>query len=188
MVGGTASSGVAGGTGPRSLRSTTYMSKDRRHYIRILTAFSTVLTVTAMVMSAGVDMRSASSYAGTGSNDTFVGTRQADSVNLRGGRDRATGKGGPDTLVGGGGQDELLGGGSGDLLKGGDGDDQVWPGRGADTVRLGPGNDEVTLAPDGRIDTIDCGPGHDTVVWLEAADPLDALINCEDVLTWTTWD
>ena len=70
MVGGTASSGVTGGTGPRSLRSTTYMSKDRRRYIRVLTAFSTMLTVTAMVMSAGVDLRSASSYAGTGSNDT----------------------------------------------------------------------------------------------------------------------
>ena len=88
-------------------------------------------------------------------------------------------------LYGGGGVDHVTGnsvanvvdGGAGnDVLAGSDGADQVTGGPGSDSIGGGPGNDVIN-AQDGEVDTVDCGPGVDTV----AADAVDVLTGCESV-------
>jgi hypothetical protein len=47
----------------------------------------------------------------------------------------------------------------------------------------GDGNDVLhSLAPDGQVDTLDCGPGDHDVVWVRAGEP-DIVQNCEIVKT-----
>ena len=68
-----------------------------------------------------------------------------------------------------------------DVLRGGLGADFAGISQGADHVFLGEGDDEVKLADDGAVDTIRCGAGLDSVTYYGAIDPLDVLVDCEDV-------
>ena len=92
------------------------------------------------------------------------------------------------------GADKILGTGDSDIVRAGSGDDEVrtgkgrdriWGGRGFDRIWSGEGDDRVIVAGDpfyeGRDvsallgDTVDCGPGRDTVI----VDPNDKTVNCE---------
>lgn len=82
--------------------------------------------------------------------------------------DALTGTAGNDSIRGGAGNDTLRGGAGNDLLDGGTGRDHLYGGAGNDTIR----------AHDHARDTIDCGPGRDTVY----ADKIDVVArNCEIV-------
>ena len=59
----------------------------------------------------------------------------------------------------------LLGGGGNDSITGGTGEDRIEGNEGDDTID----------SRDGRYDSIDCGPGNDTLL----ADPGDGATNCE---------
>jgi hypothetical protein len=70
-----------------------------------------------------------------------------------------------DTIVASGVGTRLTGGGGNDALTGGAGEDRIEGSEGDDTID----------ARDGRFDSIDCGPGTDTLL----ADPGDSAANCE---------
>jgi Ca2+-binding RTX toxin-like protein len=74
------------------------------------------------------------------------------------------------------GDDTIRGGPGADVVDAGAGNDNVNPGGGADLVRGGDGDDLIS-ARDGVADSIECGPGNDTVI----ADRADALSGCENV-------
>jgi Ca2+-binding RTX toxin-like protein len=110
------------------------------------------------------------------------------------GNDRLEGASGPDRLFGGSGDDGLYGRGGDDVLSGGTGNDTLEGGRGDDLLDAGPGNDHLNggfgndllsggdgndriTAISGGKDTIDCGPGDDTVL----KDKSDIATNCEHV-------
>lgn len=90
---------------------------------------------------------------------------------------------GDDTISGGGAADTLVGGGGDDLLLGNGGDDSLWAGgainqNDQDAFVGGTGNDEIHSRDFGLADTVDCGPGRDTVF----ADGRDLVAaNCEQV-------
>ena len=70
-------------------------------------------------------------------------------------------------------------------IKGTTDDDTLTGTPSADLIRAFAGNDSVdALARDNEVDTIDCGPGNDTV-WLNAAEKNDVYTNCETVKTVT---
>jgi dipeptidyl aminopeptidase/acylaminoacyl peptidase len=72
---------------------------------------------------------------------------------------------------------EFFGTGRADVLRGTPYVDFLHPGKGRDRVYAGAGNDRI-FASDGERDSIDCGPGKDTVL----ADRLDVVAaNCEQV-------
>jgi len=81
------------------------------------------------------------------------------------GRDWLEGNGAANTLDGGPGDDKVTGSGGDDVLSGGDGNDQVEGGAGSDVLSGGAGDD--LLRPDGNedpsADTVDGGPGRDTI-------------------------
>jgi hypothetical protein len=90
--------------------------------------------------------------------------------------DKLTGSGLGDRLLGLAGGDTLKGGGGPDCLSGGDGGDVLNGGKGKDRFSGGGGNDHIDSA-DGVRETVDCGPGDDTV----RADKRDTLKGCESV-------
>ena len=50
-------------------------------------------------------------------------------------------------------------------MGGGEGNDSLYGGWGSDRSYGGPGDDELhALAPDGQVDLLDCGVGHDAIV------------------------
>jgi Ca2+-binding RTX toxin-like protein len=103
-----------------------------------------VLIGVGLILVSGIAV--AAVRNGTSGNDTINGTKKADQINGRAGNDTINGRGGPDKIVGGPGLDKVFG---------------------------GPGDDKINLA-DGEADTIDCGPGRDTLVLdngLDAATP-----------------
>ena len=81
-----------------------------------------------------------------------------------------------DLLSGLGGNDVLRGLGGADCLKGGKGNDLLIGGPGIDSFSGGPGSDRIQ-AKDGARESVDCGPGRDSVV----ADRKDRLRRCERV-------
>jgi hypothetical protein len=109
---------------------------------------------------------------------------------------------GAGTFEGLGGADRLTAGdASGDRIDGGAGDDELQGGFGDDTVTGGPGRDRIASdrparcnevhcdvtggygndrveARDGEVDSVECGPGEDTVI-ADAADTVAP--NCENV-------
>lgn len=72
--------------------------------------------------------------------------------------------------------DTLSGSSRGDTISGGAGNDLI-TGLGGEDCLQGEGGDDVIDARDGQADSVDCGPGDDTVY----ADPQDAVVNCEHV-------
>ena len=113
---------------------------------------------------------------GGAGDDCLEGGAGGDVLDGDGGNDRLNGGLGRDRLYGGPGDDVLTGGLGDDYLAGGPGNDTLKPGPGRDRVLGGPGNDTI-LARDGTRDSIDCGPGLDTVT----ADRADRLRGCERV-------
>jgi RTX calcium-binding nonapeptide repeat (4 copies) len=81
-----------------------------------------------------------------------------------------------DLLAGLGGNDVLRGLAGADCLNGGKGNDLLIGGSGVDRFSGGPGKDRI-LAKDSTRESVDCGPGRDTVV----ADRKDRLRRCERV-------
>lgn len=108
----------------------------------------------------------------------IVGTRFADVVLGGGGADRISTGAGEDQVIGSAGADTISGGPGVDWIEGDEGGDRLDGGSGADHLYGGAGNDAIT-ARDGTRDTIDCGPGRDTVI----ADKVDVVAkDCERVL------
>ncbi|MGH3022903.1 MAG: calcium-binding protein [Gaiellaceae bacterium] len=113
---------------------------------------------------------------GTGARDVIYGRNGDDVLSGRGGRDLIDGEEGNDVIVGGAGRDTLYGRGLDDTINGGPNHDTIYPGFGPDVVYGGGGNDNIVARDrDERMDTIDCGPGRDRVVFRRG----DRVINCE---------
>ncbi|MGF6226686.1 Ca2+-binding RTX toxin-like protein [Inquilinus ginsengisoli] len=104
-------------------------------------------------------------------------------VNGLGGNDRLDARALPQSMVlvldGGAGDDTLIGSAGADLLLGGAGNDVVIGARGDDTAFLGAGNDTFFWAPGEGSDTVEGGPGIDTLAFLGAgaAETVDILAN-----------
>lgn len=94
---------------------------------------------------------------GTGENDVFTGTSQADVYHGGGGNDTIEGMGGDDILCGGGGEDHISGGTDKDLIFGGEAFDALDGETENDTINGGPGDDVIHGGPDN--DTVSGGPG-----------------------------
>ena len=117
---------------------------------------------------------------GTG-NDTIDGGTGGDLLFGREGDDAIRGDSGRDTIYGSYGSDTLDGGSGDDSISGSYGSDTIVGGSGADVIDGGTGNDEIRAA-DGDQDTVNCGPGRDTVYTEEDAPTRDRLFSCEKVI------
>lgn len=84
------------------------------------------------------------------------------------GNDVLVGNGGNDIVLGAAGNDWGIGGSGGDVLITAAGNDLLVGQPGVDSFNAGDGND-INLARDGFVDTINCGPGTDSV----SADAID---------------
>ena len=124
-------------------------------------------------------------FRGLGGNDRLIGGSGNDRLLGGAGKDLLTGDVGNDRLDGGAdgdlmtggiGRDSLIGGPGDDQFDGGVGDDALAGGPGVDRFNGGFGNDRIASS-DGRNETVNCGPGRDTV----RADRGDRLIGCERV-------
>jgi Ca2+-binding RTX toxin-like protein len=93
--------------------------------------------------------------------------------------DLAEGSYGNDVIFGEMGRDEISDGPGRDEVRGGGGADRITVGEGADHVRGGTNGDEFTVRPDGRPDLIACGPGDDTVIWVNRHERRDQMTGCE---------
>ncbi len=82
-----------------------------------------------------------------------------------------------ENVTGGTGADDLSGNAAANTLRGGEGGDTLQGGGGADALQ-GEGGNDLIRARDGAADTVDCGPGEDTVI-ADVADVADA--DCETV-------
>jgi Ca2+-binding RTX toxin-like protein len=111
---------------------------------------------------------------GTDGNDTLTGTNNSDRILGRGGNDRINGLLGNDCLFGEAGRDTIRGDAGRDRVDGGADGDFLSGGSGTDTFAGGSGDDRI-FAADGFAETINCGPGTDTV----SADATDTQIDCE---------
>jgi len=119
---------------------------------------------------AGVSTAAAALLVGGPHGETLTGTE---------GRDLIIGHRGNDVLSGLGANDRLRGGSGDDVLDGGLGNDRLHGGRGTDSLAGGDGDDHLTaLAPDGMVDTLDCGAGTADVARIR---PEDTAVNCETV-------
>jgi Ca2+-binding RTX toxin-like protein len=127
----------------------------------------------------------AGTYAGGDGADTFNLIFADGHVTAGAGDDVVTGADGADTIDGGAGADRLSGGFGADVIVGGPGRDDIGGDRTAacfygplfGDCTIGSGNDTID-ARDGERDTVDCGPGADTVY----ADAIDVTAGCETVL------
>jgi Ca2+-binding RTX toxin-like protein len=119
--------------------------------------------------------------AGTGKRDEVFGRDSRDVLIGFDGWDRLYGEEGNDVLVGRTATTVLWGSGLDDTLDGGRGNDLLRPGFGRDVVDAGPGNDVVWAGEsDGDLDSIDCGPGFDQVVYSRRNSlRRDRAFNCE---------
>ena len=111
---------------------------------------------------------STSSVAGGAGNDTIQGQLGRDSLDGGSGSDRLEGSRGNDLLDGETGADRLEGDAGNDTLRGKSGSDSLFGGTGTDVLTGGDDNDFIDAKePAGNVselDTIDCGPGFDTLV------------------------
>jgi Ca2+-binding RTX toxin-like protein len=123
-----------------------------------------LLMVTAL---AGVAW--AATLIGNAGDNNLRGTSEKDVIYGMAGGDAIDGRGKADELHGGSGNDEILGRSGNDYLVGG---------RGYDELNAHNGNDRIEAA-DGKIDTIDCGPGDADRV---SIDEKDFIRSCEIVI------
>lgn len=111
-------------------------------------------------------------FGGDG-NDSISAGKGADLVYGGAGDDTLVGGKGTDTMFGQAGNDSLVGGIGNDILRGGAGNDTLVAGQG-NTIIKGNGGDDIISSANGFADTIDGGPGVNTVV---ATDGLDTITN-----------
>jgi Ca2+-binding RTX toxin-like protein len=104
------------------------------------------------------------------------GTSKADDLWAHDIDERIFGLGGNDRIDGAGGNDFIDGGSGNDKLIGGPGNDDLIGGGGKDKFAGGAGNDWINSF-DGKVETIDCGAGKDSVT----ADKRDRVRHCEKV-------
>jgi Ca2+-binding RTX toxin-like protein len=121
-----------------------------------------------------VGSKKADKLFGLGGNDTLLGLSGNDLLDGGKGDDDLEGGPGNDTLRGGPGNDVLVGGKGNDRLIGGAGNDTLIGGPGKDSFDAGRGNDHID-SRDGIAETVNCGPGRDTV----RGDKIDRLRGCE---------
>jgi Ca2+-binding RTX toxin-like protein len=140
---------------------------------RVIVLFTVM--VVALLLVSGVAV--AAAIRGTSGNDTLVGSNSADTMR---------GHAGGDTMSGRYGKDKMYGGSGNDVMRGGHHPDRMFGGTGRDTLSAGPGNDHIFIAGDGQHDSVDCGQGHDTVIFdrVDATqdnfDDFIRLASCED--------
>ncbi len=115
---------------------------------------------------------------GTLGNDTFAGDDGPQLIGLARGRDLGFSKGGDDCIVGGFGADDVRAGPGNDTIVGGPGQDIILGGPGNDLYVGGLGPD-IIYSADGFFDRIRCGRRDSEVDRVLAADPGDALVDCE---------
>lgn len=113
---------------------------------------------------------------GASGNDVEDGGNGNDRASGGSGRDRMSGGAGNDALNGLSGNDTLSGGTGNDSLNGSTGNDKINGGSGKNKYAGGSGNDTITAA-NGRVETVDCGTGRDSV----RADRKDRVKRCERV-------
>ena len=53
---------------------------------------------------------------------------------------------------------------------------------GPDRIYAGRGDDFLSLTNDVYRDVIDCGPGRDVLLLSNGVDPLDSIVDCEEVI------
>lgn len=110
---------------------------------------------------------------GDSTDNTLVGTDQADTIRAYGGDDEVWALSGRDEIHGGYGADQLHGNRYGDTIFGGKGQDRLYGGNGDDHIV----SDDLDSGGIGQRDVVDCGPGYDTF----AADFEDRVLsNCEE--------
>jgi Ca2+-binding RTX toxin-like protein len=117
--------------------------------------------------------------AGTGNNDTLIGTSGPDMIFAGNAQDTLSGGAGADLLCGGAGDDTLDGGDGNNVLNGGAGNDRLTGGLDNDALLGGAGDDQLTGgsgddALDGAAgnDTLDGGDGNDALLGLAGNDTL----------------
>jgi hypothetical protein len=111
---------------------------------------------------------------GLDGGDCVLGDQGNDRLDGGAGDDDVRGLAGNDVVRGADGNDNVLGGSGKDTLDGGNGDDQIGGGPGVDRFKGGAGKDAINAA-DGRRESVNCGPGRDSVT----ADRIDKLAGCE---------
>ena len=151
----------------------------------VLLAFTLVLTL--------VGGAAAKRIVGTVGTNVVNGTAVRDDIFARGGNDVVWGRGGndflygqrgADILQGDVGNDRLWGDAREDTLDGGPGGDLLYGGWGPDVIDAGAGNDVVDVREDdGQVDSVDCGPGRDTVF----VNRKDRTFGCEVVKPPRRW-
>src|SRR5918999_1582236 len=95
--------------------------------------------------------------------DTIVGGFGRDRVLGGGGNDNVDAGSAGDRVDGGVGNDLIHGGGAADTLDGGPGDDEIHNDSGPETILGGEGDDSVHINYGDLIESVDCGPGADTI-------------------------
>ena len=73
-----------------------------------------------------------------------------------------------------------------DVVRLGNGRDSGAVSSGRDVVYLGAGDDAVDVIPDGMVDVINCGPGHDLVYLHDQREPADQFLGCEHITVIST--
>jgi Ca2+-binding RTX toxin-like protein len=145
---------------------------------------ATILATVALMVtfSSGVALAAyEDSITGTDHTDILSGTGQAERILGLGGGDQLNGGGGADLVNGGKGQDELGDGYGSDTVYGGGGADNLigQSDTSVDHFHGGSGNDLFQPRDVPAVkDTIDCGPGTDTV-YADEADEVGS--DCERV-------
>jgi len=125
-----------------------------------------LVVMTALLLAGGAVL--AKSITCTGGE--CLGTKGADTI---------AGSPGNDQIRGGAGRDVIDGNGGGDVIRGGGGNDTITAiglDSQRDTIFGGKGDDQIGVEENNSADTVDCGPGQDTVV-LEKG--VDTVTNCE---------
>lgn len=121
-----------------------------------------------------VDSQLVYSYTGTANNDSFYGTRAADTMNGGAGNDSLYGRQGNDHLDGGADNDTLGGGEGNDILIGGAGSDSITGDEGDDVLVGGSGNDNLSGGSGDDIYRFDVGFGQDSI-WNNDSKNRDAI-------------
>jgi hypothetical protein len=154
---------------------------SRKFAFLMLALLAALLVSSNDALAARIRCKPAPSCEGTQFADSLSGTQKADKIFGFGGNDEIVGNLGDDTLVGGEGNDLIFGESGNDTISGNDGNDRMFGHDGRDTFIGGAGDDVIDAVFFEEFfpekDTIDCGPGNDTV----KADRLDTVVNCENV-------
>jgi Ca2+-binding RTX toxin-like protein len=171
---------------------------------RILGALTACLVCLPFTPSPNAGAAVAEVIRGTNKKDVLEGTNGDDRIRARDGYDQVTARKGNDVVFGGKGQDTIDGGQGEDELHGGAGDDvidgattdpgedlydQVWGDAGNDRIYVryrdaaygGDGRDRIEAVYPDVGTRIDCGPGHDVLIFNTTPSRAIRITGCEKV-------